>query len=363
MRRFFLPSLLLSFAVLSLLTLSSIVPDLLYKQLLAFVLAFILFFAASYFPFAWYLKSAKWFYWLLNVLLLALLIYGQVTRGITAWITLPFALRFQPSQLAVPVVALFLASLLPKEKELSWRNLLKILAAIFLPLLLILLEPDFGTAIILLLSMSVFVLFQRVSLRQLLTLIGVVVSGLLFLWFFVFADYQKARILSYLGQEHQQIQLSSSQESSSSYNARQALIAVGSGQLWGRGLGQGVQSHLRFLPERQTDFIFAAIAEEWGFVGSSLILLCYFLLLLYLLRLTTQLHSLPQQLFLLAIFSMFLIQILINVGMNLALLPITGVTLPLLSYGGSSLLSLFFALGIAQALLRERRRQATLTFY
>lgn len=363
MKRLFLPSILLLFSILSLLTLSSIVPSLLYKQLIAFVLAFFIFFVASQLPFHWYLKMAKWLYLLLNLVLLGLLIYGQVTRGISAWITLFFDFKFQPSQLAVPVTALYLASLMPNEKNITWLELFKYILIILLPTILILLEPDFGTAIILLLSMFIFIFFQRLSLKKILTLIFLATAAALFLWVIVFKDYQKTRILSYLGQEHQNIQASAELESSSSYNARQALIAVGSGRVWGRGLGQGVQSHLRFLPERQTDFIFASISEEWGFVGASFVLLLYFLLLLYLLRLSKQLRSFPQQLFLLAVFAMFLGQSLINIGMNLALLPITGVTLPLLSYGGSSLLSLFFTLGIAQSLLKERRREATLSFY
>jgi rod shape determining protein RodA len=155
----------------------------------------------------------------------------------------------------------------------------------------------------------------------------------------------------------------SSKESSSAYNARQALIAVGSGRIFGRGIGQGVQSHLRFLPERQTDFIFASFAEEWGFIGAVFLLLLYFILLNFILYLAYRIEDFRQKLYLLVVFTMFLVQIFINIGMNMAILPITGITLPFLSYGGSSVISLFFALGVAASIADKFRKKTVHSFY
>lgn len=350
--------------MISLITLRSIVPELLYKQLIAFLLSFALFFIAAQFPFWWYLRIGKWIYFLLNLVLLGLLFYGKVTRGITAWITLPLVdFRFQPSQFAMPITALVLASQSQLMKDVSWWQLAKLFAIILVPTTLILLEPDFGTAFVLFISLAVFVFFQNISWQKVAILTALAGFVALGTWFFVLKPYQKDRIFSFLGGTSTITNQLPHEESSSSYNSRQALIAIGSGQLWGRGVGQGVQSHLRFLPERQTDFIFASFSEEWGFVGAIIILGLYFILLAFLLRLGTQLPNFSARLFVLSAITMFLLQIFINIGMNLAVLPITGITLPFLSYGGSSLLAFFFVMGILQSLLRERRRQAVLTFY
>lgn len=364
MRKYLLPALLVLFAILSLTTLKSIVPDLLAKQALAFVLAAVLFYFASKLPFTAYLASSKWAYLILNILLLALLLWGKVTRGISAWIILPFGFKFQPSQLALPITALYLSSLFHNSQRFSWRLLIKTLILITLPTMLILLEPDFGTAIVLFLALSSYLLLNRLTWQQVLNLlaIGLVVASCL--WLLVFKDYQRQRLLSFFA--GQDAQLSSQQESSSSYNARQALIAVGSGQFWGRGIGQGVQSQLRFLPERQTDFIFASFVEEWGFVGALFLLALYAVLcafLLYSAYLAYLNKQFPQLCYLAALFLMFLLQTFINVGMNMALLPITGITLPLLSYGGSSVLSLFFALGVVQAIVKDLKKGAIQSFY
>lgn len=363
MRKYFLFGILFLFAVLSLTTLRSIVPDLLYKQAISFSLAFVIFFVACRLPFTFFLQMAKWLYLLLNLSLLFLLVYGSITRGISAWIVLPLGFKFQPSQLAVPITALYLASFFNQEKHFSWPTLVQTLLIILLPAILILLEPDFGTVLVFLAASLVFLFFNRLNFQQILTLFSAGLLLLSSLWFLVFKDYQRDRILGFL-HLHQNTEMAESvQESSSVYNAKQALIAVGSGQFWGRGIGQGIQSHLRFLPERQTDFIFASFAEEWGFVGTFFLLLLYFLLLVFLLYLASQTKDFRQRLYVLVLFVMFLVQIFINIGMNLAILPITGITLPFLSYGGSSVISLFFALGIVQSIANNLDKKATRVFY
>lgn len=364
MRKYFLTSILFLFAVLSLTILRSIVPELLYKQTISFFLAFVAFFIARRLSFEFHLDIAKWLYLLLNLALLFLLVYGKITRGISAWIILPFGFKFQPSQLAVPIVALYSSNFFAKEEKFTWFVLLRTLAIIVLPAILILLEPDFGTVLVFGASMSVFLFFNKLDLKQISILFLAALLALLVLWLAVFKDYQKNRLLGFVPflQNAANLEISS-KESSSAYNARQALIAVGSGQFWGRGIGQGVQSHLRFLPERQTDFIFASFTEEWGFVGAIFLLSLYFVLLFFLLYLAHKVENFKQKLYLLALFVMFLVQIFINIGMNLAILPITGITLPLLSYGGSSVTSLFFALGIAASIADKFRKKAIHNFY
>jgi rod shape determining protein RodA len=220
---------------------------------------------------------------------------------------------------------------------------------------LINLQPDFGTAIVYLLALRVFLFFNRLGWQKLVVFLSVGVLGAVVVWFFVLGDYQKSRLTSFLVFISPERSLSSDfrQESSAAYNARQAVIAVGAGQLWGRGLGQGPQSHLKFLPERQTDFIFASFVEEWGFLGSLLILGLYFALLTFLLYLVYVEENRGKKLYMLSILMMLITQIFINIGMNLALLPITGITLPFLSYGGSSILALFYCLALVQSMLLE----------
>lgn len=363
MRKYFLASILFLFALISLTTLRSIVPDLLYKQGLAFLIAFVLFFALSQIPFAFFLKYSRYLYLAINAVLLGLLIWGRVSRGIVAWIQLPFGFRFQPSQIAAPITALYLASLFPKEKRFTWLELWQTVAIILIPTALILFEPDFGTAFVFFLAMSVFIFFNRLDFQKFISLVSLGVIAFSMLWLFVLEDYQKARLFGFSNlQQNQELQVAR-EETSAEYNARQALIAVGSGKFWGRGLGQGVQSQLRFLPERQTDFIFASFAEEWGFIGASVILFLYFIFLLFILRYAYRIKKFPEKLYILSVFTMFLTQLFINIGMNLALIPITGITLPFLSYGGSSVISFFFALGILQSILNSYQKKEVLSFY
>ncbi len=365
MRKYFLLGILFLFTVLSLTTIRSIVPELLYKQGISFILAFMVFLVAWNLPFELHLSLSKWLYFGLIFLLFFLLLYGKITRGISAWLVLPFGFKFQPSQLAVPVTALYLSSFFGKERNFTWFLLIKTLFIIALPAILILLEPDFGTVLVFAASMMVFLFFNRLNWQQFLSLFLLGFLGLLSLWFFVFKDYQKQRLMSFLHLQRTSVVAikESTKESNSAYNARQALIAVGSGKFFGRGIGQGVQSHLRFLPERQTDFIFASFSEEWGFVGAFFLLTLYFLLLFFLLYVAHGIEDFQKRIYLLAIFLMFLVQIFINIGMNLAILPITGITLPFLSYGGSSVISLFFALGVAASIINNFRKKALHSFY
>ncbi|MBU0579337.1 FtsW/RodA/SpoVE family cell cycle protein [Patescibacteria group bacterium] len=183
-------------------------------------------------------------------------------------------------------------------------------------------------------------------------LIGISVIGIIFSWMLVLKPYQKQRITSFINSK-QDLQ-------GSSYNARQALIAAGSGQLLGKGLGQGVQSHLRFLPERQTDFIFASLAEEFGFIGAIVVISLYVALISFII-ITGRKTSSPLALrYCMAIAIMTTMQAGINISMNIGILPITGLTLPLLSYGGSSILSLSFMFAVIQSIANQTQPKAVL---
>lgn len=171
-------------------------------------------------------------------------------------------------------------------------------------------------------------------------------------WGFLLKPYQKDRITSFLNVSENQ--------TGTGYNAIQSVIAVGSGKVFGLGLGQGVQSHLRFLPERQTDFVFASWAEETGYLGSVIMISLYAFLVFYVIYVGFQTQYLPEQYFCFVTATMITVQAGINIGMNMGLLPITGITLPLISYGGSSIIALCFQYGCVQAILLKLPKKPAL---
>jgi rod shape determining protein RodA len=348
-RYWILPALLTALAVLSLTMLRSIAVGLIVNQTVFFLAAAGIFAIAAAIPLSWWYRFAPAFYAGLNILLVATLLIGNVTRGSTRWIPVGNLFNIQPSQLAVPIVALTIAALLEKSELNSWKKYFSLLALVFLPGFLIFIEPDLGTTIIYMLATGGCVVLATPNWKWLLaTVLGVGVA--LFLsWEILLQPYQRERITSFLGTDD-----------TVNYHAEQALIAIGSGQVWGRGLGQGVQSHLRFLPERQTDFMFASLAEELGLVGSLSVLGLYGLLISFLFFVAHQSPSMASQLYVYAVIAFLASQIFVNVGMNIGILPITGITLPYLSYGGSSILSNSLMLGIIQSLLRTHVKTARL---
>ena len=350
MKKTALVVIILVLAAISLVSLDSIAPELVIRQAVFFGSGLTLMLLISQTRFQDWKVLSSWIYWLTNLLLLGLLFFGQATRGTVGWITLPFGFKFQPSQFAVTASALFLAFHLKQLNLAKLGDFAQYLVWMLLPAVLILLEPDIGTGLVYLGSMVIPLLAVKIPNKYWVGMIAAGLIGAVLLWNFGLSYQRKQRITSFLGGYQQS-------KSAASYNARQALIAVGSGELYGRGLGFGVQSHLKFLPERQTDFIFASLAEEWGFIGSCLVVLIYSSLCTYLILLSINLTTKGEQIFVLTITMMFVIQIGINIGMNLGLTPITGITLPLLSYGGSSLMAFLVSLGFVLSLTNYQPQQ------
>ena len=340
------------FAGISIVTLRSIMPDLMQRQLLYFVIGFFLFGLINLLSYQKLLKVSGVLYFFLIFSLLMLLLIGSATRSTMRWIDLFGGFKVQPSQFAPLIISLFIANHWQEVENRGWKGLVKFLSIIMLPVGLIFLQPDFGTSMVLFVSVLSLLIFIKISKKQLFTLIGVGLLVMIGVWGMLFKPYQRARITSFF--------IGNESEVTSSYNSRQALIAVGSGGLYGRGLGAGVQSHLKFLPERQTDFVFASMAEEWGFVGSCLIILLYSLLLFILLHyLFVCNDDSVKAVILILVMSLFL-QITINIGMNMGLLPITGLTLPLLSYGGSSVISFLLHFGVVFKIINQQQPRAKL---
>lgn len=279
---------------------------------------------------------------------LALSYFGPSIRGASRWIVIGSA-QLQPSELAKPLFLLAFSYFLTKYPPRVLRYIPLHVILFLIPFLLVFKQPDLGSSIV----YAAFWLAMLIAGGLPIGLfVIVVVMGIFFLpvvWS-ALLPYQRDRILTFLNP--------SLDPRGAGYNALQAMIAVGSGQLIGRGLGRGTQSHLRFLPEHHTDFIFATLTEELGFIGGILLFICYAFLLI---RIIVPLFKRPTQIdsrvfiYSLGLFSMLVTQITINAGMNMGLIPITGITLPFVSYGGSSILSSTLAFAFLWALDRSKR--------
>jgi rod shape determining protein RodA len=281
-------------------------------------------------------------------LLLLLFVFGHIAGGAQSWFSLG-GFSFQPSDLMKLILILMLAKYFSR-RHIEIGNFKHIFISglyAFIPFVLIFLQPDFGSAIIIALIWLGMILVSGISKKHLLFVFGVVALAFGLLWNFSFHDYQKARIINFFSP------LSDIQNTG--YNAYQSTIAVGSGKLIGKGVGFGTQSRLKFLPEYETDFIFSAFSEEWGFVGVVIIFILYALLIWRILHLALLGTTNFEILFGVGLAIYFTSHLIINIGMNIGLMPVTGITLPFMSYGGSHLLTEFAGLGIFMSMNRHKR--------
>jgi rod shape determining protein RodA len=280
-------------------------------------------------------------------LLFLVLIVGEITLGAQSRFDLGF-FSLQPSDPAKLVLIIVLAKYFAKRHELI-GDFKHILISGFYAMLifgLVFIQPDFGSAIILFFVWLGMVLVSGIKLRHLFAVftLGAVVFGLM--WQLVFFDYQKDRILTFLDP------LSDIQ--GAGYNAYQSTVAIGSGELFGKGIGYGTQSKLLFLPEYETDFIFAAYAEEWGMFGVGLLFGLFSLVVWRLLVHAVEGASNFERLFAAGVCILFVAHFFVHIGMNIGLLPVTGTTIPFLSYGGSHLFTEFIAVGMVMGMARYK---------
>lgn len=322
------------------------------NQFVYYLLGGVLFFVVSRATYTTW-ENLSWLGYVAVVILLIIpLLLGTTTRGIAGWIDVGTWFSIQPSQLAVPIVGLVAARYCAQHDLRKWGHLLRTSLLILIPAVLIVIEPDLGTTVVYLFSMGMIVFMSSISWQQLVGLASLGIIAVTLSWLFVLKPYQKQRITSFLG--------TTQDPKGASYNARQSLIAVGSGQLLGRGLGQGIQSHLRFLPERQTDFIFASLSEELGFIGSVLVVGLYWTLIAWCLKLSHETPLDNARLYAISCAAMLTLQCGVNIGMNMGLLPITGITLPLVSAGGSSILATAGMLGVLQTIGKTYQAKSVL---
>ena len=322
--------------------------NLLGRQLIYSIIGFIVLFSLAFFDYRKFRKSTGILYILIILSLILVWVFGRDVRGSTRWIDLGI-FRLQPAEFAklvmVVIMAKFLDQIGEKIKDLRYV----ILSAVYvgIPAVLVLIEPDLGSALVIFFTWLGMLLCSKMNKKHIVVLLLSIVVVSSFGWFFVLRDFQKNRIYTFLdpGLDPQ----------GRGYNVLQSIIAVGSGSLTGRGVGRGLQSQLKFLPERQTDFIFASTAEELGLLGSLFILGMFGILFFRLVRAAKFARDNFGMYITLGVFFMLLSQVLINIGMNIGILPVTGIPLPLLSYGGSSLLVTMAAMGLIQSVVARQK--------
>ncbi len=288
-----------------------------------------------------FLRLAWIFYGVVILLLLAVLVKGRYVMGARRWLTLG-PVNFQPSELAKVAVALALARWfhgdLEKRKDgYGLLGLVVPLGITLLPAALILKQPDLGTGLIVVAIGCTMILFAKVRWKTLALLLGVAVGGAVLVYPHL-KPYQKKRVETFINPEADAL--------GAGYHATQSMIAVGSGQGLGKGWGQGTQTYLSFLPEQHTDFIFSVWAEEHGFLGCLLLLALYFALVTSAVDIAGNARDRFGHFVAVGITAMLFWHVFINIGMVIGVLPVVGVTLPLMSYGGSSVVAIMGAIGL-----------------
>jgi len=311
------------------------------KQIVSLVIGVGAMFFLAFYDYRVFNSLSTKMYFALLVLLLAVILWGTTVRGTTGWIGIG-SLRFQPVEIAKVIMVIFLASFLSKKKNqlsIVVRTVVSIIL-IFLPIFLILKQPDFGSAAIILGVWIIMLLVSGINKKNLFILFAIGALSFTSGWFML-KGYQKERLVNFISPERDPL--------GSGYNVIQSIVAVGSGGLTGKGLGHGSQSQLNFLPEKHTDFIFAVLGEELGFFGATIIFFLFGVIFYRMRQIAMLARDNFGYLLTVGVMAMIFMQFMVNVGMNVGMMPVTGVPLPFLSYGGSSLVSVLASIGILQS--------------
>jgi len=315
------------------------------QQIVYAVLGIVLFFVFNLLDYRT-LRGVAWIIYLSGILLLVIvLIFGR-SGPAARW--LHFGLFYlQPSELFKVISAIYLSAFLCDKEELSFRDILAYIIAVLLPLILILIQPDLGTAVVIFVIAAGLLLISKIKRMYLLALF-LALLVMLPIGYTSLKDYQKERIRTFINPTEDPW--------GAGYNVLQSKIAIGSGGFFGRGLGRGSQSQLHFLPAQHTDFIFASLAEELGFVGAGILIVFYLTIAFRAIKISALARDNFGRFLSIGIVVMFVFQAFVNIGMNLGIMPVTGIPLPFVSSGGSSLLTSFISLGILGSIYLRHRK-------
>jgi rod shape determining protein RodA len=321
--------------------------DLMMRQITRLAMAFLLLVTIANVPLRILKKISVWLYLAGILLLLAVLFYGEVGKGAQRWLDLG-VIRFQPSEILKLAVPMMVASYLAdRVLPVGWKTLIISVAMVMIPVLLIARQPDLGTAI-LVGSAGFFVLFLAGVRWKIMLILGFLFSLMApLLWKFVLLDYQRARILTLMDPESDPL--------GSGYHIIQSKIAIGSGGVYGKGWLNGTQSQLDFIPERSTDFIFSVFGEEFGYFGSIVLIFLYLVIIYRGLYIAAHATENFGRLLAGALSLTFFVYLFVNIGMVAGMLPVVGVPLPLISYGGTSMVTLMMGFGLIMSIRSAKR--------
>ncbi len=347
---FFLVS--LSLAILYGISINTANTGLFVKQLIVVAIGFAAFFIISNLNYRLWMMYSKAFYAVGVLGLLFVLVFGVTIRGTTGWVSFA-GFSFQPVEFAKIALIIMLAKYFSDHGRqfFLWRHILASGAMTAVYVALVLKQPDFGSAIVLLGTWFLMLMVVGVPRKHLIILVSTFLVVAVGAWFFVLKDYQKDRIMTFVNPQADILGVG--------YNVRQSVIAVGSGQIIGRGFGLGSQSQLKFLPEPETDFVFAVLAEEFGLIGVLILFAGFGALLYRLFRIAHKTGDNFAAFFCLGLAALMTVQTFINIGMNIGIAPVTGIPLPFISSGGSSLLGFFVAFGIVSSIIVDNRTLRT----
>ena len=312
------------------------------KQFIFSIVGVILMASISFFDYRALKNYTGLFYIIFCLILVAVLFFGISIRGTTGWFDFSF-FNFQPSEFVKIIAIIVMAKYLSKTAN-YFNDLKKVVVSgmyMSLPIILIFLQPDFGSALVLFFIWLSMLFVSGINKKYIILILFFGLALFAGSWNFALKDYQKDRIINFVNPQSDPL--------GSGYNVIQSTIAVGSGNIWGKGLGHGSQSQLNFLPEKHTDFIFAVIAEELGFVGVVFVLGLFGIVFHRIFKIASETQDNFGKLIVLGASFMIMFHMVVNIGMNMGIMPVTGIPLPFISYGGSSLVSFLIIIGIVQS--------------
>lgn len=316
------------------------------KSAFRFALAFLLMLVIAQIPQRVFFAVAPWLFVSVVLMLVAVWLVGDIGKGARRWLDLGF-IRFQPAEMLKIGMPMMLAWFLAKRPlPPRFLDVLVALTLLAVPTVLIVMQPDLGTAILVMMAGLFVLFFAGLSWYYVLAFIAVVSAAAPLMWFYVMHDYQKERVLTLFNPMADPL--------GAGYHTIQSMIAIGSGGIWGKGWLQGTQSHLNFLPEGTTDFILAVYAEEFGLMGLIILFSLYLAVIWRGLYIAAYAESVAGRLLAAAISMTFLVYVFVNAGMVIGILPVVGVPLPLMSYGGTALVTIMIALGMLMSIRTQR---------
>lgn len=318
------------------------------RQVMFVVLGFVALFAVSQIDYRAYRSYSGVLYILVILLLLSVRFFGKTAMGATRWIDVGL-FQFQPSLVAQLLMAIILAKYFSDHYE-ELRGIKAIIRSgifVAIPTVLTALQPDLGTAFVFVFLWACMLVFSNAKKIYVVTMGVLGVLALPIAWLFLH-DYQKERILTFINP--------GSDPQGAGWNVTQAQIAIGSGQLWGRGLGHGTQSQLNFIPEKHTDFIFASMAEEMGFLGVFVVIFLFGVMFFRGIKTAILARDFFGTYLVIGIVAMLFVHVLVNIGMNLGIMPVAGIPLPFISYGGTPIIVDLAALGILESIYRKCKK-------